>query len=309
MIYCHWQMPSSNVWIGSRVGLNPWSTLESPFARGANFAFHQARKRLRDQRNADRASDLEDVGQQYKRARTVAPTKRGMPARTPYRRLPKRATRKRYPRRYKPARISRRIPTLWPATQLVKFKVASRGSMSGAAGVIDTEIIKANSLNDPLSAIGANELPLGLDQYATMYSKYCIVASRMIFDCHAMTATGGIIVGACVAKDASTLSESAHYRERPGTVVRYLTSDADKTRLVLSYRGKRFEKIKNWRMSENYHAAFDADPSDPTTVRYYQIFLQDLYSGGGETATIDYMVQVEYVCLLFEPIIPTRSTY
>lgn len=299
-----------NVWISSgRLGFSPFANpLEGVVKHHFARQVQKGRDWMYENSLPGKRQKLDDTGAYKSRPLTAPKT------RMPYRRSSIRYRRRRArPRRASRVRalvrrVPRPVPMMWPAYKLVRFRVANRGSLSGASGVIDVSLVKANSLSDPMGLLGG-ELPLGLDQWAAMYSKYCVVSSVLRVNAHATAATGGIAVGCCLAKDNSTLTDVEHYRERPGSIIKYLTSDMDKTYFSAHYNGKRYEKIKDWKTAEDYHAAFSATPADPTTSRYYQIFIQDLHSGGGETATVDYMLSIDFTVLLFERIIPSRSTY
>lgn len=217
-------------------------------------------------------------------------------------------TRRKYRRRYRRGRIRihRRIPTHPPRQQLVKMKMSWTGGLTGATGAIGVHTVKANSLNDPTGSVTA-QLPLYLDQYAAFYNKYCVVASKLIILGHSSsTSAGAALYGINLVKDSTTLADVGAYREAPYSAVKMLTADMDHSGLAMTYKGKMYEKVRDWKDSEDYHGTFSVTPGDPTTVRYYHIFIDDLT--GSESVALEYLATLEFTILLFDPIVPTRSS-
>lgn len=221
-----------------------------------------------------------------------------------------------YRRRYRPRRNRRRrkvrgrgrrsrITSLWPRTRLVKFRVVKNFNTTSGTGTISEIPLLANSLSDPLGSLTA-ALPLGLDQYATMYQRYCIVASRCFVRAHCSTVTGATMFGLSLLRSNAALTDFDYHLEQPLVKSRMLTADIDHSGIGLGYSGKRFWKIRKWMDAEEQQGTFSTTPGDPTDLCYYVLWFQDVTKA--QAVTLEGVVTIEYTALLFDPIIPARST-
>lgn len=229
---------------------------------------------------------------------------RGYPSRGGPVKMSNRRRRSRRRRRGGRRRRITRVPTLWPRRHLVKFKLCHFGSLTHASGLA-VLAIKANSLADPFGASGV-ELPLGLDQWAALYSQYTVVSSKLIVQAHSTSDAGLLAYGISLMPGSTTLATADYYREKPMTAMKVLTADMDHSGLAMKYRGKRYEHVRKWADAENFQAPLSVTPGDPIKIRYFHLFCQDV--SGANAATIEYVATLEFVCLLFDPIIPARSS-
>lgn len=264
----------------------------------ASKQFKIDKKRLRDE------YFREEMERHYKRDATQPPTKKlKMARRAPrssrrsYRR-PRRSTR-RYRRNPRPARY------LWEPFKLVKFSVVDPHTFNGTTGAIGTGIYKANSLNDPLGTTGAN-LPIGLDQWAALYSKYKVVSSMIRVTGHPTTVTGTGILGVHLTDDSSGLTEFEHYMELPHTKTRFLSADLDIGSVTKGYSAKKFWSFNSIKNEDEQEGTFSTTPGDPDKIAYYHVFVQD--GNKTETVTIDLVVQMTFTVLLYDRIMPARSS-
>lgn len=200
---------------------------------------------------------------------------------------------------------TKRIPVMWARRKLVKMRMVWMGAVNCTTTSIGTIVFKANSLNDP-SGTASAQLPLTLDTWAGMYSKYTIVGSKLVLKIHNLTSTGAIQVGACLKDDATTLSDVNYYKETGYAKTRMLTPDIDRTTFVVKYKGKKHDKVARWEDDDEYQGALSTSPGDPSSIRYYHLFLQDI--SGGNDATLEYVAEMDFYVLLSDPIIPTRSS-
>lgn len=218
-------------------------------------------------------------------------------------------SRRRFKRRVRSCyrRPRRSVPMMWPRTKLVKFRVVSTGSSTAVAGGATPAVVvlKANSLNDPTGTISSN-LPLGLDQWAAMYKKYAIVGSQCFIRIHAQALTGAIAVGISCNNESSGLASHQYYMESPRTRSKMLTSDIDHCALGINYSTKKHWKVRKIMDAEEKQATFSTSPGDPTDLTYYHLWFQDVNTTDG--ATCEYIVTIEFIALLFDPIIPSRSS-
>lgn len=202
----------------------------------------------------------------------------------------------------------RRVPTLWPSSQLVKMKVvAAFTSSPDTPGAIKTHTLFWNTLNDPLSGMSQN-LPLGLDQWAALYSRYCVVAARAFVKVHNVTSTGAVAYGLTSYPPGNTSAPTSHEAamEHPYTRSRILSPDMDHSGLALSWSAKRAFKVKNLRDASELQAAFSTSPSSPASTARFYLWSQDVNST--ETHTIEGFVTMEFVVLLMDRILPARSS-
>lgn len=296
-------------------GFNVWAPRVSPFGNQLSGVIYHPNKALLDRYQSAVRSNYRSSSELYKEPGDdiMQPSKRAkveeMPAtrkrtRTPSRPRTFKRRRSRYGRRY----ARRRIPMLWPRQQLVKFRAVHADTSSAAAGTAcGLILINANSLNDPFNTPG-DELPLGLDQWAAMYGKYVVVSSTLSVAVHVSTATGSILCGITLRPDGTSLTNSEYYMEIPMTQATMLTTDMDHKGLQMTYKGKKYEKISKWRDAEDFQATFSATPGSPTVNRYFHLWFQDTDQNGGHNTVIDYVATVEYTVLLFDSIVPARSS-
>lgn len=220
-----------------------------------------------------------------------------------------RSRRSRRRSRRRGCRIIRRprpVSLMWPRFRLVKFRCVTSNSIAdlSATGNLFPIVFKANSLNDPFGTIGS-ELPLGLDQWAAMYSKYVCVASRFMVQFHNQSSTGALAVGCNLKNDNTTLASLDHYRELPMVKSKILSPDVDHAGLGMSFKAKKFYRVRKFKDAENLHGTFSTSPGDPTDIAYYHFWVQDLNKA--DSFNLEFVATIEYVCLLFDPVTPARS--
>lgn len=306
-------MPYQNVLIGGHAGFNPFgSQLESMVKHGKRYAAEQGLDKVREYTQDFKRQKSEEYFNRLSRSFGVykspasAPGKKSKMVyrkRTSFkRRRPYRRVRRRFAKRKRSI-----VPMLWPRQQLVKFRVVATGAFVCAAGGASANglVMKADSLNDPTGATSAN-LPLGLDQWAGMYSKYVVTGSRIQVRFHPSALTGSIICGVSLLPESSVLATSDYYMELPRTRSKMLTGDLDHTTLGINYGAKRYWKTRKLSDCEDLNATFSTTPGDPSDLAYYHIWAQDVNKTDG--ATVEVAVTIEFICLLRDPITPTRSS-
>lgn len=252
----------------------------------------------------------EEREQSYKRARvdptpTAVADTPNMARRTRSRTLVRRRTKR--SRRGRLRRV-RRAVSLWPGSKLVKFRCVYPFSITTGAGTINNASCTLNSLNDPFGGAAGQELPLGLDQWAAMYSRYCIVGARVFVKVHNVSSTGAAAYGLTVlpGTDNTNYTSAAHYLEMPSTKSRILSPDMDHSGLGLAWSAKRHFRVSKLRDERNLHGTFSTTPGSPTNVATCKFWVQDVNST--EACTIEGYWTVEYICLLMDRIYPSRST-
>lgn len=97
----------------------------------------------------------------------------------------------------------------------------------GAAGAIDVRVMAPNAANDPSGAEGT-EQPLGFDEAAAQYNKYCVIRCWSKIEATSADATNPICVGANMQNNYTALTSYVHYKELPNTQTRLMTPEQDK---------------------------------------------------------------------------------
>lgn len=258
----------------------------------------------------ERARDRIEWEQSYKRARpdpssTATPVDANMVSRTRTRTAVRRRTKR--SRRGRLRRV-RRAVTLWPVSRLVKLKlVKAFTSTPDGAGQIKTHTLFLNTLNDPTSGMG-DGLPLGLDQWAALYRRYCVVGARVFVKVHNVTSTGAVAYGLTVYEPGNTTAPASHEEamELPHTRSRILSPDMDHSGLGISWSAKRAFKVKNLKDASELHGDLSTSPTSPTKTARMYLWSQDVNST--ETHTIEGFLTMEFIVLLMDRINPTRSS-
>lgn len=227
-----------------------------------------------------------------------------MPRRS--RTMTRRSTKKRSRRRMGRRRL-RAPPIGFPRFQLVKFKVVTMVNPSPGAGAGPSVYnLQANSLEDPHGGAGSN-LPLYLDQYAAVYSKYVVVKSTTYVKVFNATSTGSVCYGLTLrAPGESDVKASIEaYNELPMTKSKLLTSQTDQNGLGMSYNAKRYWHVRKFMDSEDLHATFSTTPVAPDKKAYLQFWHNDTNNTSGYT--LEAIITTVYTVLLFNRVTPTRS--
>jgi len=204
-------------------------------------------------------------------------------------------------------RIGRAV-SLWPASRLVKFKVVTAFSVAAdVAGQLKSHTVKLNSLNDPTGGLSA-QLPLGVDQWAAMYRRYCVVGATVFVKVHNVTSTGGVSYGLSVLEPGNTtaFTEASSYLELPRTKSRILSPDMDHSGLGISWSAKKSFKVAKIKDARELHGDFSTAPGDPTSTCVAHFWHHDI--NATENYTLEGYLTVEYICLLTDRILPARSS-
>lgn len=224
----------------------------------------------------------------------------------PYKRYPRRPKRPFRGRRRKYNRRKRRIPMGIPPSKIVKFKVVhSAGGFGSGSGALNQFTVKANDLNDPMSSLGA-ELPLYLDQWAAMYSKYIVLGSKITWKPYLVSSTGAVVTGVHLADNTTSLADHDYYKEAKLNKCRILSSERPQNTITMTYSAKKFWKLSNVKDDSEQEATFSTTPGSPTDIAYFHIYNQDLQKS--ETNAVEGTITLEFIVLLTNPITPTRSS-
>lgn len=220
------------------------------------------------------------------RMRTSA--KSAMPRRTTLRTRFRRRRRTRFGRR----KNYRRRPGIpWKIVRV--FKTVNYISLNpGAAGAIDVRTMVPTSCHDPTGDEGTGK-PLGFDEAAAMYDKYCVIGGRYLFEATSADATNPIVVGCNVQTDSTELTSYEHYKELAGTSSRLMTPDVDKVTFGNSFSLSKLFGTKVKLSDDRFTASVT---SLPANVAYAHIFAQpvDKSADAGN---------VHLVCTLYQTVV------
>lgn len=206
-------------------------------------------------------------------------------------------------------RIRRIPPTLAPRKKLVRLKLCQGIALDpGAGGTIATVNFALNDIKDPEGASGTQQ-PLGFDQWAGLYQKFCVVGAKVWLKMYSSDATYTHVYGMHATTEANALTSFEHYRELPNTKMKMLSPDMDHNGMLGKYSIKRLSGCKHLLSEERYWGSTTGDPSgaaSPDELVYLQVFAQPLQ--GQDGAVQRGYITIEYLIVFFDPVIPSRST-
>lgn len=190
--------------------------------------------------------------------------------------------------------------------KLIRCKASNYMNMSSASGNLYMVPIQGNSCDDPFMSSGTGQ-PLGYDQWKSLYKSAYVVGSKIKMTVH-NGHTGSLIVGLTpmnIPQATSQLGSYEYYRELPGTKSRLLSPDMDHTVLVHKVGTKKHLAIKN--MTDEDDLKVDlVNETPPSKIFYWHLWTQPT-DQATTTSNVEVVVDVEYLILLTDPIVPGRS--
>lgn len=212
------------------------------------------------------------------------------------------------PRRTRRRRGLRRKPiprALTTNTKLIRCKAVSYQNYT-PAGTLTRVPVQLNSIDDPFVSNG-NEQPLGYDQWKALYKYAYVVGSKVTVKAHNNGTVAAMIgITPCKIDQGTTaLTSFDHYMELPGTKSRVLSQETDHCTFAHQVSVKKFLSIKDIRDNDDYRVVLAAE-TPPSTIAYWHVWSQAMDATG--TIDIDVVLTAEYLVLLTDPIIPSRST-
>lgn len=178
---------------------------------------------------------------------------------------------------------------------------------SSAGGIRNTKLA-LNSIYDPESAYGTQQ-PLGYDQYASLYNRYCVIGARLKVTYHNKDDESWV-VGQHIAIDNTSLTSYEHYKEIKSTKSVLLSPDIDKVGMVSNVSPKKFFHIKNplafddTDTNNGLNAPFG---SNPANIVYAHIFAQPANQSSTTGDSVEVVVDLEQIVVFYDYIKPTRS--
>lgn len=233
---------------------------------------------------------------------TFASPKRAKMAR---RFVPRRASR-RGRRRYRRRRqIGWGMRTVLPYAVSRKLRTVETTAVDSAAGALGGAVIKLNSAFDPMGALSASTQPLGFDQYEALYSRYCVVGYRILFEVVSLDNTTPVEIGFTPSLESSLFTSYQRYKEQPATTSRIVTPDMDK--VVFGRKGK----VKPWMMPRGGRMLTEdlvtaVTTTDPAKLLYGHIWSQPV-DGSSDPGVIRIVITLEQIVVFFSPKSLARS--
>lgn len=220
-------------------------------------------------------------------------------------------TRTKYRRRRNRRRrgiVKRRIPrALTTKTKIIRCKASNYVPISMATGAMSMVPIQGNSCDDPFTS-GGNGQPLGFDQWKALYRSAYIIGSKVTVTYH-NTGSNSVMCGINkmdVPQGTTSLASYEYYKELPGTKSRLVSPDVDHTRFSMSASTKRHLSAKNIKDEEDLKMNLITE-TQPTRIFYYHVWFQPTDQAATINGT-EAVIDVDYIVLLTDPIIPSRST-
>lgn len=219
--------------------------------------------------------------------------------------------RRRYSRKRR-GRRNRRIPrALVPATKIVRLKVVDVGIRDySASSNLQGYAYSIMNVYDPLAGHGTAQ-PLGFDQLAALYKRGVVLGLRVTLRIHNQSNVS-MLVGITPMKEnmgSTLLTEHEHYMEAAGTRSLLLSPEMDVRVLTASVSTRRHFAVSKLKDAEDLH--FLLSGTGPTRDAYVHLWAQPTNTGVTPTEgtdKVEFVTTLEYLVLLSDPIIPSRST-
>lgn len=195
-----------------------------------------------------------------------------------------------------------------PRKKMIRVKASNYWTIANTSGAMSQITCSGNSIYNPFHS-GSTQQPLGFDQWAALYNYGTVVGSKVHVTIH-NGSSSAIVYGiypAQVAQQDTNLGNYEYYRELQGTKSRLLSPDMDHGYLSNTVSVKKHLSIKNPMDDDLIRTRLAGTPSDPTNEFFWHIFVQPA-DQASTTSGIDVIVEVEYLVILHDPIIPSRST-
>lgn len=203
-------------------------------------------------------------------------------------------------RRHRRKFVSMRAPSGLPITNIVKQRYCQHIQLLGQGlSNIQYHSFRPNSVYDPDHS-GVGGQPMGFDEMAGLYNNYRVLGSKITVKWAGYNAGGGedYVVG-CFLDDNAAINYTTWegVREARKGSSRLITHQRNAVTTSAKYSAKKFWSVKDVKDNENLGAAVGANPSADC---YFLVWFQRL-DKAVSSATINCMVQIDYIVQYFEP--------
>lgn len=206
--------------------------------------------------------------------------------------------------------LKKRIPaTLTPRRKLVRCSVTEYVTTDGTSGALDKINISVNDITDPFHTDSTNQ-PLGYDQWKTLYKQAVVVGGKLTVRAYNPN-TYPVMVGVSTAPESQSttgLSTYEHYMELGGTKARILSPDVDHVTYSKKWSVKKFFGLKKLMDEQDVHVTDLTSQTAPTREGQIHVWAQPLDQTVTLTTSCQFVIKVDYIIMLHDPIIPSRSS-
>lgn len=218
----------------------------------------------------------------------------------------------RYRRKYRRGRrgiIRRRVPRPFaPRSKMITCKVVKGTTLTNTSGAISSIPVACNDISDPFFTSGT-EQPLGYDQWSTIYNKAKVLGAKISVKFQ-NGANVPVIVGITRTEETDTNPPATityeSYGEMQGTRYRLLSDQVDHTTMLHNFSTKKHLMIKNVKDSEEIVVNL-ATSAAPTRSMLWRVWQQP-HDKTQDAVSVNIVITVQYIVLLYDPQIPARSS-
>lgn len=215
--------------------------------------------------------------------------------------------RRTFRRRFRSRRIRGNpvMPSAFPRNRIVKLRYVQPFELDPANGVaFASQIFSASSIFDP-DQTGSGHQPMGHDQWATWYNKYCVIGSKISVRATTISSTAA---GAAFGVRTIDLASSGHttvhgLMETPTARSRLYTPNTNAPTppgVTATYSAKKWWNLANVKDNQDrIGASFGSDPS--TQVYFHCFYGQNAPGGIGDMPAINFLAKITYIVLLSHP--------
>lgn len=205
--------------------------------------------------------------------------------------------------------IKKRIPrAVQPYQKVVKGVIADTQNFACGSGAINALIVSHNALCDPIRGASTNQF-LGYDQWKVLYERAIVIGTKLTAIFHNAGTQEPVYVGITKFypnEGTSALADYEHYVEHANTKYRLISQDVDHCRIFNKASTKKMFHLKNLKDNkEDYSVSLNTE-ANPTDQCYYHVWAQP--HDKTTTTGVDVHIKLEAIILLYDPILPDRST-
>lgn len=204
--------------------------------------------------------------------------------------------------------IKKRIPrAIAPATKLIKCKMSDYLAFTCTSGAIDVKTVNGTNIVDPYGTSSAQQ-PLGYDQWKTLYRTAYVLGCKVKLTVWNNDTTACVFGVTVMDKNQGTtaLTNYEYYREVPKTRSRLLSPDVDHGYIVNQTSTKKALNVRNITDNDTLRTNLQSDTA-PSETYYIHAWCQPI-NQAATMSSVPCVLDVEYLVLLTNPIIPARST-
>jgi len=217
-------------------------------------------------------------------------------------RIRRRRTRGRMMIRRRRARLPRKIG-MPGMSRIVKFRFVQFTSLNPGTTNIVSQPFRCNDIFTPDATGGTNQ-SMGFDQWAQFYSRWMVIGSKIRVKCAShVSGTGPTVWGILKQETATPTATLASHIIEQGTSpwrIQQNVTNGNTTTLTNTWSLRKWYQLKDPRdnMDNTYAGAFAG--TSPSRIPYYILWASSVQ--GNDVDTLQYIVQIDYIAIVFDPI-------